>query len=153
MINLLKKLIVPLLGLFFIVVPLAVPAIVSADIQDSLCGAATTQKVDVSADCQTATKGSEGRFQIILTDIINIFSIIVGIVAVVMIIFGGFKYITSAGNQENIKSARNTIIYALVGLIIVALAQVIVRFVLREAVNGTTTTTTGQSSQGGGKLQ
>src|SRR3989344_5373731 len=153
MINLLKKLIVPLLGLFFIVVPLAVPAIVSADIQDSLCGAATTQKVDVSADCQTATKGSEGRFQIILTDIINIFSIIVGIVAVVMIIFGGFKYITSAGNQENIKSARNTIIYALVGLIIVALAQVIVRFVLREAVNGTTPTTTRQSSQGGGKLQ
>ena len=153
MINLLKKLIVPLLGLFFIVVPLAVPAIVSADIQDSLCGAATTQKVDVSADCQTATKGSEGRFQIILTDIINIFSIIVGVVAVIMIIFGGFKYITSAGNQESIKSAKNTIIYALIGLIIVALAQVIVRFVLREAVNGTTTTTTGQSSQGGGKLQ
>src|SRR3990167_3390083 len=152
MTNLLKKLIVPLLGLFFIVVPLTVPAIVSADIQSSLCGSAQDLSVNPTSTCKD-TSGSESRFQIILTDIINIFSIIVGIVAVVMIIFGGFKYITSAGNQENIKSARNTIIYALVGLIIVALAQVIVRFVLREAVNGTTTTTTGQSSQGGGKLQ
>lgn len=149
----LKKLIAPVLILIGLTVPLAVPTIVSADIQSSLCGAATNLSVDKPADCQTATKGSESRFQIILTDIINIFSIIVGIVAVIMIIFGGFRYITSGGNQESVKSARNTIIYALVGLIIVALAQVIVRFVLREAVNGTTTTTTGQSSQGGGKPQ
>ena len=52
-----------------------------------------------------------------------------------MIIFGGFKYITSAGNQENIKSAKQTLIYAILGLVIVALAQVIVRFVLNETIN------------------
>lgn len=138
----LKRLITPVLILIGLAVPLAVPAIVSADIQSSLCGAATTQKVDVSADCQKATKGSESRFQGILNDIINIFSIIVGIVAVIMIIFGGFKYITSAGNQESVKSARQTLIYAIIGLVIVALAQVIVRFVLHE--------TTSTPSSGGG---
>ena len=148
----LKRLITPAVILIGLAVPLAAPAIVNADIQSSLCGSAQDLSVSSTKDCKT-TGGSESRFNKILTDIINIFSIIVGVVAVIMIIFGGFKYITSAGNQESIKSAKNTIIYALIGLIIVALAQVIVRFVLREAVNGTTTTTTGQSSQGGGKLQ
>src|SRR3989344_4532418 len=148
----LKRLIIPAVILIGLAVPLAAPAIVSADIQSSLCGSAQDLSVNPTSTCKD-TGGSERRFNKILTDIINIFSIIVGIVAVVMIIFGGFKYITSAGNQESIKSAKNTIIYALIGLIIVALAQVIVRFVLRETVNGTTTTTTGQSSQRGGKLQ
>ena len=132
-----KRLIIPVLILIGLTVPLAAPAIVSADIQSSLCGAAQTQKVDFDTskvNC-TTTGGSESRFNKILEDIINIFSIIVGIIAVIMIIFGGFKYITSAGNQENIKSAKQTLIYAILGLVIVALAQVIVRFVLNETIN------------------
>ena len=139
----LKRLITPAVILISLAVPLPAPAIVSADIQSSLCGSAQDLSVSSTKDC-TTTGGSESRFNKILTDIINIFSIIVGVVAVIMIIFGGFKYITSAGNQENIKTAKTTIIYALVGLIIVALAQVIVRFVLREA---TTDSATGQCIQ------
>jgi Type IV secretion system pilin len=61
---------------------------------------------------------------------INLFSVVVGIIAVIMIIIGGFKYITSGGDSGKIGSAKSTIIYALVGLVIVALAQVIVRFVI-----------------------
>lgn len=64
--------------------------------------------------------------------IVNILTIIVGIVAVIMIIVGGFRYITSSGDSNNINAAKNTIIYAIVGLIVVALAQVIVRFVLSK---------------------
>ena len=139
----LKRLITPAVILIGLAAPLAAPAIVSADIQSSLCGSAQDLSVNSTKDC-TTTGGSESRFQEILATVINIFSVIVGIVAVIMIIFGGFKYITSAGNQENIKTAKTTIIYALVGLIIVALAQVIVRFVLREA---TTDSTTGQCIQ------
>jgi hypothetical protein len=77
--------------------------------------------------------GSESRLNRLITNIVNILSIIVGIVAVVMIIIGGFKYITSGGDSGSITSAKHTIIYAIVGLIIVALAQVIVRFVLSKA--------------------
>jgi len=62
--------------------------------------------------------------------VINILSVVVGVVAVVMLIIGGLKYITSAGDTSGIASAKNTVIYALVGLVIVAMAQSIVYFVM-----------------------
>lgn len=68
-----------------------------------------------------------------ITNIVNLLSLIVGIVAVIMIILNGFKYITSGGDSNAVGSAKNGIIYAIVGLIVVALAQVIVRFVLSKA--------------------
>lgn len=80
-----------------------------------------------------------GQVDKIITAVVNILSVIVGIVAVIMIVIGGFKYITSSGDANKTASARNTIIYALVGLIIVALAQVIVRFVLARATGNPTT--------------
>ena len=67
--------------------------------------------------------------------IINLLSIIVGIVAIIMIIIAGLRYITSGGEADKVKSAKNTLIYAVIGLIIVALAQTITHFVLTEANN------------------
>ncbi len=61
---------------------------------------------------------------------INILSLVAGIAAVIMIIVGGLKYITSNGDAGNAASAKNTILYAIIGLVVVALAQIIVRFVL-----------------------
>jgi hypothetical protein len=77
--------------------------------------------------CPTSTVDS------LVDDVINIFSWVVGVVSVIMIIFGGFKYITSGGDAGKVTSAKNTILYALVGLVIAALAQVIVLFVLGNA--------------------
>lgn len=68
----------------------------------------------------------------ILSTVINIFSLIVGVTAVIMIIVAGLRYITSGGDAANTKAARDTILYAVIGLVIVALAQVIVRFVLTQ---------------------
>jgi TRAP-type C4-dicarboxylate transport system permease small subunit len=62
--------------------------------------------------------------------VVNIISSLAGVVAVIMIIVGGFRYITSSGDSAKTASARNTITYAAIGLAIVALAQVIVRYVL-----------------------
>ena len=56
------------------------------------------------------------------------------IAAVIMIIWGGFRYVTSGGDSNKVSSAKNTIIYAVIGLIIVALAQFIVKFVLDKTV-------------------
>jgi hypothetical protein len=64
---------------------------------------------------------------------LNILSIVAAVIAVILIIIGGLKYITSQGDSGSTSSARSTIIYAVVGLIIVALAQVIVNFVLVRA--------------------
>lgn len=66
----------------------------------------------------------------VIKTVIDIFSIVVGVTAVIMIMVGGFKYIVSSGDSSNVNSAKNTILYAIVGLVIVVLAQVIVRFVL-----------------------
>jgi hypothetical protein len=55
---------------------------------------------------------------------------VVGVVSVIMIIIGGFKYIISSGDSANVTSAKNTILYAIIGLVVVLLAQIIVRFVI-----------------------
>jgi TRAP-type C4-dicarboxylate transport system permease small subunit len=73
----------------------------------------------------------------IITLVINVFTVIVGFIAIVMMIYGGFKYITSGGDSGNVTAAKNTIMYALIGLVVVALAQLIVRFVLGKANNVT----------------
>lgn len=73
----------------------------------------------------------------IIPRVINIFSIVVGVIAVIMIIIGGLKYITSSGDSGNVTSAKNTILYAVIGLVVVALAQIIVRFVLTEVGEAT----------------
>lgn len=78
-------------------------------------------------------------------NLVNLISMIVGIVAVIMIIVGGFRYVTSAGNQEKTKSAKNTILYALIGLVVVALAQTIVAFTLNKT---TQDCTNGKTSSG-----
>lgn len=73
---------------------------------------------------------AEGQVSGILATVIDIFSLIVGVAAVIMIVVGGLRYITSGGDANSTKGAKDTIIYAIIGLVIVALAQVIVRFVL-----------------------
>ncbi len=84
-------------------------------------------------DCNLGGNSSgPGDLQTIAKRIVNFLSVIVGIVAVIMIIVGGFKYITSGGESGNVSGAKNTLIYAIVGLIIVALAQFIVNFVLQN---------------------
>ncbi len=68
----------------------------------------------------------------IVAFIINVFSWIIGAVSVIMIIYGGFRYITSGGESNGVTAAKNTILYAIIGLVIVALAQIIVNFVLNK---------------------
>jgi len=63
---------------------------------------------------------------------INILSVVVGIASVIMIILAGFKFVTSSGAPEKVSSARNTILYAVIGLVIVGLAQIIVYFVINQ---------------------
>lgn len=82
-------------------------------------------------ECATPTSGGQSNsLADIAKKIVNLLSVVVGVVAVIMIIVGGFRYITSGGESSNVSGAKNTLIYAIVGLIIVALAQFIVHFVL-----------------------
>jgi hypothetical protein len=78
--------------------------------------------------CDTPTESTS--ITDIVKKVINILSWAVGVISVIMIIIAGFKYVTSGGKNESVTGAKNTILYAIIGLVIVALAQVIVRFVL-----------------------
>ncbi len=66
----------------------------------------------------------------ILTTIINLLSLALGVIAVFVIIIGGIKFITSSGDPASVTSARNTILYAIIALVVVLAAQAIVRLVL-----------------------
>ncbi len=83
----------------------------------------------VTADGKNAADSTVNK---LIATIINIFSLVVGVTSVIMIIIGGFKYITSGGDSASVSSAKNTILYSLIGLVIVAFAQVIVQFVLKK---------------------
>jgi hypothetical protein len=107
-----------------------------ANIAGNLCGGADDLHVDEVEDCgDTDVADAQESVNSIIATVINIFSVVVGVVAVIMIIIGGFRYITSGGDSSNVQGAKNTILFAIVGLIIVALAQIIVRFVLSRAAN------------------
>jgi hypothetical protein len=99
-------------------------------------GAAGQAKADVCAGI-TAGGGtcddSGAGITSIIRLVIQIFSVVAGIAAVIMIITGGLRYITSGGDSSKVSGAKNTILYAIIGLVIVALAQIIVRFVLDTA--------------------
>ena len=129
----LRNTIATLLTTFTLVfVPLAVPAAVfadSADIQSNLCGGAT---LSLSSSSCTANDRTN-QLNDLIHKIVNIFSLIIGVVAVIMIIVGGFQYISSGGDSNKISTAKNTIMYAIIGLVVVALAQFIVQFVLSKA--------------------
>ncbi|OGL35955.1 hypothetical protein A3F65_02530 [Candidatus Saccharibacteria bacterium RIFCSPHIGHO2_12_FULL_47_16b] len=99
-------------------------------IQEGLCAGANLQLSD--GNCATSTDTGVEKFNKVIRSVINTLSLIVGIVAVIMIIIGGLRYITSGGSDTSVTSAKNTILYAIIGLIIVALAQIMVRFVLRQ---------------------
>lgn len=133
MIQKIKTILLTFSTMFVFALPAAVPATVYAaeeDIGGNLCAGANLDLTGKDKECKEGADTSD--FQGTLEKIINFISIIVGVVAVIMIIFGGFKYITSGGTSEKVTSAKNTILYGLIGLIIVALAQLIVKFVLNQ---------------------
>ncbi len=82
--------------------------------------------------CKNTPVATADSLESKISHLINLFSVVVGIVAVVMVIYGGFRYVTSGGKQESVTNAKNTLLYAVVGLVIVALSQAIVHFVLRN---------------------
>jgi len=113
--------------------PVAVYAADSATINGLNCGANLQADQLAANNCPADPSGANGQgLSDLIKLVINVFSLIVGVVAVIMIIIGGLKYITSGGDSGNISGAKNTILYAIIGLVVVALAQFIVRFVLAK---------------------
>lgn len=98
---------------------------------DSALAAGPVDVLDSCNDPGRVCAGTDkGSLNGILKNIINLLLFVIGIISVIMIIIGGFRYATSAGDAGQTKSARDTIIYAVVGLVIAVMSFAIVNFVL-----------------------
>ncbi len=137
MITAIKRFLLSAMAFGLFAAPAVLPATVYAQElgKKVQCGADLT--LSPGAECEPDDATATSRLDSIIKLIVNVFSLIVGVVAVIMIIVGGLKYITSGGDSGNVTGAKNTILYAIVGLIVVALAQFIVRFVLAKATQTT----------------
>jgi hypothetical protein len=78
--------------------------------------------------------GSTGVFKTIT----NVLLYVLGAISVIMIIIGGLRYVISGGNSTNVTAAKNTILYAIVGVIIAILSYAIINFVLGSFTGGGT---------------
>ena len=100
------------------------PASVSAaGVFDQAC------KGSSSVVCQQKS-GADKKINGFVENLVQILFFAIGTIAVIMIIIGGIKYVTSNGDSAQVTSAKNTVLYSVVGLIVALLAYAIVNFVL-----------------------
>lgn len=94
---------------------------------------ALAQAIDVETDqpaiIRALSGGQTGLRGMVLT-IVNFFLTFLGLLAVVMVIYGGFLYVSSAGNEENVKKAKQILIYAVIGIILIVASFAIVNTLL-----------------------
>jgi hypothetical protein len=125
---------IKLISLVFLaafVLMLSVPVSVDAAnaSQDDACNQLDKTIGNPSQEC--GTKGS--AFLGVLNGMVLLISRIAGIVSVIMVIWGGFKYVTSGGDAAKVSAAKTTLLYALIGVAVAASAQLLAYFVLSSA--------------------
>lgn len=86
------------------------------------------QTVNLEPNVPNAVKGPDTAT--LVTNVVNTLSFIAGVASVIAIIIGGIMYATSAGDEKRVQNAKNTILYAVVGIIIALLAWGISSFVV-----------------------
>jgi hypothetical protein len=98
------------------------------------CGNASTSKTQVlNGIGETGGNCDDSGVTNAIHAVVNILSIVVGVFAVIVVILAGFKYIASGGDSSKVGNAKNTLIYALIGLVVAALAQLLVHFVINQS--------------------
>ena len=92
---------------------------------------------DTKKEAQTAVDDLSGTHvdgtnmvKTTIKDIINILLFLIGMIAVLMIVIAGFRFVTSNGDANTVSSAKNTIIYAVIGIVIAIMSYAIVNFIL-----------------------
>lgn len=106
----------------------AVTTPISAQYSGAEGGAASARGADQPSDLF----GASGTF----STITNVLLFIIGAIAVIMIVIGGMRYVLSGGDSNQITAAKNTILYAIVGIIVAILAYAVVNFVLSSLIPG-----------------
>jgi hypothetical protein len=114
------------MGVLFVMVPSPAYA---ADFDPFKDACSTAKDSTVCKDSKSGANPIYGSDGIVAT-VVNILSIIIGVAAVIVIIIAGIQYMLSTGDPTKINNAKNAILYAIVGLVIAVMSQVIVRFII-----------------------
>lgn len=124
------------LVLFFVACSSIAVTVSAADIVGDVCSQ-DTGSGDVPSVCKDNLSGTEASNPLtgpngIITKGLQIFVVILGITAVVVFMINGLKLITSGGDANAVKTARNGVLYAIIGLVIAMSGQLIVSLILSK---------------------
>lgn len=109
------------------------PASVSASNASQQQACSGVQELGEGATCSNPQAATSSVDNLVMT-VINLLSFIVGIASVIVLVVAGFRIVTSGGGDSgSVSSARSQILYAVIGLIVVAIAQIITRIALHTA--------------------
>ncbi len=113
--------------------PVLTPAVASAaNTTNTATSGACTSASSCVSDGVTSTGGTSSKTDIkgIIRTVVNALLFLIGAVSVIMIVVGGFRYVVSQGDSSAVASAKNTILYAVIGLVVALMAYAIVAFVV-----------------------
>lgn len=105
---------------------LALPSFATGTVFGDACDLPRNRNNPVCEQVSTGPAATNNFIQ----DIISTLLFAVAVIAVIMIIVGGIRYVTSDGDSGRIKSAKDTILYAVIGLVVALLSYAIVNFVI-----------------------
>ena len=101
----------------------------------NISGGAGAAKGDDQSACLFGNENGCDQGQTPIFRIVtNVLLFIIGAVSVIMLIIGGFRYVTSQGDQTQMQSAKNTILYAVIGVVVSIAAYAIVSFVVTQFI-------------------
>jgi hypothetical protein len=102
----------------------------------------TKPTVTSGASCSQGSGQKDDLFGTggIFTTIANTALFIIGAISVLMLIYGGIRYTVSGGNEKSVTAAKNTIMYAVIGVVVALLAFAIINFVLTSLISSSSST-------------
>lgn len=108
------------------------PVVMADNVFNPICeDGSLTENQRIEAGCDAKSQEGVGR----IMNIINVAIGLAGLVAVVVVVFGGQRYLTSAGDPGRVKQAKDMVMYGVIGLVVAVLAWAIVNFVLTNVAN------------------
>ena len=117
--------------MFIMAAALVIPAVSAQTVGAiSITDEANSARGNNQTDCLVDDSGATCTDEPIFKTITNVLLFIVGAISVIMLVIGGIRYTISGGDSGQVKSAKDTILYAIIGIIVSLLAFAVVNFVL-----------------------
>jgi len=119
-----------------IMIMLGVVTLPVASVFAASCSGSPADCIKQGTDSVDSQSGGGASLEENIKSVVNVLLFLLGAIAVIMIIIGGIRYATSNGDASGIKGAKDTILYAVIGLVVAILAYAIVNFIVGAFKSG-----------------